>query len=201
MPGLQRILVVSTSATPADIDRLRDLLGRGPLVLTAPTGEAKQVVTAIDAEPQPDVLLAPVRFPDADRGERLDRLVRSHALTDRFRDVVVVVDPATATLLLRVLAPDQLPAGGAVTVVGLPRGDRPASVRRALLGGVLLGVVSGLAEPLYLALPGAVALVGLVLVLVGSWRHVGRELLLAAAVGVVVVLASFVGSTRFPGAW
>ena len=201
MPGLQRILVVSTSATPADVDRLRGLLGRDPVVLSAPTGEAKRVVTALDAEPQPEVLLGPVRFPDADRGERLDRLVRSHALADRFRDVVVVVDPATATLLLRVLAPDQLPAGGAVTVVGLPRGDRPASVRRALVGGVALGVVSGLAEPLYLALPGAVALAGLVLVLVGSWRHVGRELLLAAAVAVAVVLASFVGSTRFPGAW
>ena len=66
---------------------------------------------------------------------------------------------------------------------------------------MLLGVVSGLAEPLYLALPGAVALAGLVLVLVGSWRHVGRELLLAAAVALAVVLASFVASTRFPGAW
>ena len=201
MPGLQRILVVSTTASAADVDRVRDTLGKEPLVLSAPTGEAERVVTALDADPQPEVLLAPVRFPDADRGERLDGLVRSHALADRFRDVVVVVDPATATLLLRVLAPDQLPTGGAVTVVGLPRGDRPASVRRALVGGVLLGVVSGLAEPLYLALPGAVALAGLVLVLVGPWRHVGRELLLAAAVALAVVLASFVASTRFPGAW
>ena len=68
------------------------------------------------------MLLAPVRFPDVDRGHHLDQLVRRHAVEDRFRDVVVVTDAATVTLLLRALAPDQLPMAGAVTEVGLPRG-------------------------------------------------------------------------------
>jgi hypothetical protein len=199
VPGLQRILVVSTSATVADVDRVRGELGRHPLVLTAPTAEAKGVVAALAGEPRPEVLLAPVRFPDADRGERLDGLVRSHALRDRFRDLVVVLDPASATLLLRVLAPDQLPTGGAVTLVGLPRGDRPVVVRRALVVGVLAGVLAGLVQPVLV--PGLVALAGLVLLLVGPWRHVGKELLLAAAVALAVELVSIVGSTRFPGAW
>jgi hypothetical protein len=203
VPGLQRILVVSTTASEADAERLRGELGRDPLVLTAPTPEAERVVSTLGVEPRPEVLLAPVRFPDADRGERLDGLVRSQALRDRFRDVVVVVDPATATLLLRVLAPDQLSAHGAVTVVGLPRGDRPVAVRRALVEGVGLGILSGVTEPLVpvLVLPGLVALAGLALLLAEPWRHIGRELLLAASVAVAVVLVSIVGSTRFPGAW
>jgi hypothetical protein len=60
-----------------------------------------------------------------------------------------------------------------------------------------------MAEPLapILTLPGAVASVGLALLLVPPLRHLGRELLLAAAVAVAVVLTVVAGSARFPGAW
>ena len=203
MPGRQPIFVVSTTADEAELQRVRDDLGRDPVVLTAPTAEAKRVVSALGVEPHVEVLLAPASFPPADRGHRLDELVRRHALRDRFRDVVVVTDPATATLLLRVLAPDQLAAGGAVTVVGLPRGDRPVAVRRAVAGGVVLGVVTGVAEQqaAVLALPAAVAVVGLGMLLVPHWRHLGRELLLAAGIAVAVLLVVVAGSARFPGGW
>ena len=195
--------MVSTTADEAELQRVRDDLGRDPVVLTAPTAEAKRVVSALGFEPHVEVLLAPASFPPADRGHRLDELVRRHALRDRFRDVVVVTDPATATLLLRVLAPDQLASGGAVTVVGLPRGDRPVVVRRAVAGGVVLGVVTGVAEQqaAVLALPVAVAVVGLGVLLVPPWRHVGRELLLAAGIAVAVLLVVVAGSARFPGGW
>lgn len=200
MPDHQRIFVVSDTAGEADLPRD---LGRDPVVLTAPTAEAARVVRVLGAEPQVEVVLAPVSFPAADRGHRLDELVRRHALRDRFRDLVVVTDPATATLLLRVLAPDQLPTQGAVTVVGLVRGDRPVAVRRAVVSGVVLGVAAGMVESMVplLALPGAAALVGLALLLVLPSRHLGRELLLAAAIATVVVLVVVAGSSRFPGAW
>jgi hypothetical protein len=203
VPDRQRILVVSTTASEAELLGIRGDLGRDPVVLTAPTAEAKRVVHVLDAEPRVEVLLAQVSFPDADRGHRLDELVRRHALRDRFRDVVVVTDPATATLLLRVLAPDQLPNGGAVTVVGLARGSRPVAVRRALAVGLVLGAAAGVAEPsaAIAALPGAVALVGLALLLVMPWRHLGRELLLASAVAGAVLLAVVAGTARFPGSW
>lgn len=204
MRGYQCIVVVSTSAVADDLRRLRRDVGRGALVLTAPTGEARPVaqsaVEVLSAEVQPEVLLAPVRFPAADRGHLLDALVREHALRDRFRDVVVVADPATAVLLLRVLAPDQLAAGGPVTVVGLRRSDPPASLPRvALLGGVL-GVLSASLDgllPLF-ALPAVAAVAGLVLLPAPPLRRAARELLLAAAVGSFVVTMIVAGSTRFP---
>ncbi len=200
MPGHQRIVVVSTGAGEGELVRVRDDLGRDPVVITAPTAEASRVVRVLAAEPQVELLLSPVSFPGVDRGHRLDELVRHYAVHDRFRDVVVVTDPATSTLLLRALAPDQLPSGGAVTVVGLARGDRPVAVRRAVASGLVLGVAAGVAEPAIpiLTLPGAVAVAGLVLLLVERWRHVGRELLLAAAIAVAVVLAVVAGSARFP---
>lgn len=203
VPGHQRILVVSTPADEAELLRVRDDLGRDPVVITAPTAEAKRAVGVLAVEPQVELLLAPVLSPPADRGHRLDDLVRRYALRDRFRDVVVVTDAATSTLLMRVLAPDQLPAGGAVTAVGLPRGDRPASLRRAVVLGLGLALLAGLAEPRVgvLVLPGAAALVGISLLLVEPWRHRGRELLLAAAIATVVLLATVAGSARFPGGW
>jgi hypothetical protein len=203
VPGRQRILVVSTAADEADLLRIRDGLGRNPVVLTAPTAEAKRVVRTLEVEPQVDLLLTPVSSPPADRGHLLDSLVRQHALQDRFRDVVVITDRASSTLLLRSLAPDQLPTRGPVTVVGLPRGDRPMDGRRAVVSGLLLGVASGLVEPLapILTLPGVVALTGLALLLVPPVRHLGRELVLASAVAVALVLAVVAGSARFPGAW
>ena len=195
--------MVRTTASAAEVRQVRDDLDKDPLVLTAPTAEARRVVEALAAEPRPEVLLAPVRFPEDERGHRLDALVRIHALRDRFRDVVVVADPATATLLLRVLAPDQPPTRGAVTVVGLPRGDRPVRVRRALVVGLVLGVLAAVGERVVpvLALPAAAGVAGLGLLAVPRWRHLGRGLLLSAAVALVVVLVLVAGSSRFPGAW
>jgi hypothetical protein len=203
VPGHQRILVVSTTAGEAELLRVRDGLARNPVVLAAPTAEAARVVRTLEVEPQVEELLTPVSTPPADRGHQLDSLVRRYALQDRFREVVVVTDSTTCTLLVRSLAPDQMPTAGAVTVVGLPRGDRPMAGRRAVVSGLVLGVAAGVADPLtpILALPGAVASVGLVLLLVAPWRHLGRELLLAAAIAVLVVLAIVAGSARFPGAW
>lgn len=203
MPDHQRILVVSTTAGEAELQRVRDDVGRDPVVLTAPTADAARVVRALEVEPRVEILLGPVAFPPAHRGHQLDALVRHHALHDRFRDVVVVTDKATSTLLLRTLAPDQLPTGGAVTLVGLPREERPIAVRRAVVGGLVLGVLAGLAQPLasILTLPTAVASVGLVLLLVNPWRRLGREVLLAAVIAVAVVLVAVAGSARFPGAW
>lgn len=203
MPGRQRILVISTAANETELARIRDDLGRHPAVITAPTAEAKRVMHTLGVAPHVEVLLAPVSFPDADRGHRLDDLVRRYALRDRFRDVVVVTDPATSTLLLRVLAPDQLSTAGALTVVGLPREDRPIAARRAVVSGLALGVAAGLAEsqaPI-LMLPGAVSSIALVLLLVGPWRHLGLELLLTAAISVAVVFSLVASSGRFPGGW
>ena len=203
MPGRQRIFVVSTVAAEAELERIREDLERDAVVLTAPTPEAARVVRLLDVEPKPETLLTPTSYPRADRGHQLDALVRRYALDDRFRDVVVVSDTATSTLLLRALAPGQLPTGGAVTVVGLPRGDRPIAVRRAVVSGVVLGLAASVVQPLVPlpALPAAVALVGLALLIVGSSRHLGRELLLVAAISVVAVIVVVAGSARFPGAW
>lgn len=203
VPGHQRIFVVSTTADDTDLRGVRGDLGRDPVVLTAPTADAARAVRSLAAQPRVEVLLAPVSYPRSDRGHQLDELVRRYALPDRFRDVVVVTDPATATLLLRVLAPDQLPTGGAVTVVGLARGDRPVAVRRAVASGLALGVATTLVPPPLpvLAPPGLVALAGLALLLVVPWRHLGRELLLMAGIAVMVAFVLVAGSARFPGGW
>ena len=203
MPDHQRIFVVSSTAGDAELGRLRGSLGRDPVVIAAPTAEAARVVRVLRADPRMELLLAPVGIPDVDRGHRLDELVRRHALQDRFRDVVVVSDPGTSALLLRDLAPGQESAEGAVTIVGLVRGDRPIVVRRAVTLGLVLGVAISFVEPLgpILMLLGAVTIVGLALLLVARWRHVGRELLLSAVVAFGVVLAVVAGSARFPDGW
>lgn len=203
MSDFQRILVVSTRADEADVERLRRRLGSGALVLTAPTPEAKRVVVGLHRDAHPEVLLAPVRFPDVDRGHRLDDLVRQHAVQDRFRDVVVVADPATVTLLLRVLAPDQLPESGPVTDVGLPRGSRPVPLGRAAIGGAGLAVGAlalSSVMPLWV-LPVLGVLAGLALLVVPGQRHLGETVLVAAGASVVVGLLVIAGSDRFPGAW
>ena len=203
MTDLQRIYVVGTQAGADEVARVRSSLEAGAVVLTAPTAEAKKVVAGLGVEPVVDVLLAPVRFPDVDRGHRLDELVRRHAVQDRFRDVVVVTDPASVTLLLRALAPDQLPMGGAVTEVGLPRGSRPVPLVQAALGGGLLAFVTVLGAdviPIWV-LPLVAVLAGLALLLVPRRRHLGEALLIAVAVAVAVSLLSVAGSSRFPGSW
>lgn len=203
MTDYQRIHVVTTRAGTAEVERLRASLGSSTVVVTAPTAEAKRVVVGLGREAHPDVLLAPVRFPDADRGHRLDELVRRHAVEDRFRDVVVVADQATVTLLLRVLAPDQLPSAGPVIEVGLPRGARPVPLPQAAIGGAGLAFVA-LATSTLLpvwSLPLLVAAVGLVLLAVPGRRHLGQALLISVGVSVVVGLLAIAGSQRFPGAW
>lgn len=196
----QRIFVVSAPLDDAAAGRLRSDVGRERVVVTAPTAEAARVVRSLGADPQPEVLLAPVSYPDVDRGHRLDELVRRHALADRFRDVVVVTDRASATLLLRVLAPDQLANAGPVTVVGLPRSSRPVDARRAVVAGLVLGVVAVLLHPALwvLVLPALAAMAGGVLLLVPHLRHVGREVVLAAGVSVLAALLMIAGSARFP---
>ena len=203
MTDYQRIFVVGTQAGADEVARLRSTLGSTAVVLVAPTAEAKRVVTGLGVEPVPEVLLAPVRFPDADRGHRLDDLVRRHAIADRFRDVVVVTDPATVVLLLRTLAPDQLATSGAVTEVALPRGTRPVPLLPAALGGGVLALVAVLGSatvPVWV-LPLVVVVLALVLLLVPRRRHVGEALLISVAVAVLVSLLSVAGSARFPGSW
>lgn len=203
MSELQRIFTVSVQAATTDVERLRSRLGASVRVLTAPTVEARRVVEALGREPVPEVLLAPVRFPDVDRGHRLDELVRRHAVEDRYRDLVVVADPATLTLLLRVLAPDQLPEAGPVTEVGLPRAPRPVPLGKAAAAGVGLAVVAGVLAPVLApwVLPALVGLAGLTLLVVPGRRYLGQALLIATAVSVVVTLMAIAGSARFPGAW
>ena len=203
MTDYQRIHVVTTRAGTAEVERLRASLGSSATVITAPTPEAKRVVVGLGRDAHPDVLLAPVRFPDVDRGHRLDGLVRRHAVEDRFRDVVVVADPATVTLLLRVLAPDQLPSAGPVIEVGLPRGARPVPLGRAAIGGAVLAIVSLTLAALFTVwlLPALVALAGLVLLLVPGRRYLGQALLIAVGTSLVVGLLIIAGSARFPGAW
>lgn len=203
MTDFQRIHVVTTRAGTAEVERLRASLASSAVVLTAPTAEAKQVVVGLRRDAHPDVLLAPVRFPDVDRGHRLDALVRRHAVEDRFRDVVVVADPATVTLLLRVLAPDQLPSAGPVIEVGLPRGSRPVPLGQAAIGGAVLAFVALLLSALLpeWLLPALVAAAGLVLLVVPGRRYLGQALLIAVGTSLVVGLLVIAGSERFPGAW
>ncbi len=203
MTDYQRIFVVTTQAGDDEVARVRTSLGASVRVITAPTGEGKRVVEGLAREAVPDVLLAPVRFPGIDRGHLLDALVRRHAVEDRYRDVVVIADPATVTLLLRVLAPDQLPTAGPVTQVGLPRASRPVPLGRAAAGGVGLALVASLLAALIpiWVLPALVVLVGLVLLAVPGRRHLGQALLIATAVAAGFTLFAIAGSSRFPGSW
>lgn len=199
----QRIFVVSTQIRDDEVTALRKRLGKAVTVLTAPTGEAKRVVRGVGHEATPDVTLAPERFPDVDRGHRLDALVRRHALADRQRDIVVVADPATVTLLLRVTAPGQLPERGPVTMVSLPRAAAPVSLVHVAAGGVALAVLTGLLVTIlpFWVLPGLVVLVGLALLPVPRHRRTGQTLLLATGAAAVVGMLAIAGSARFPGSW
>jgi hypothetical protein len=199
----QRILVVSTRADAAEVGRVRAGIGSSAVVITAPTADGKRIVRGLGHTAHPEVVLAPVRFPDVDRGHRLDEVVRRHAVADRFRDVVVVADPSTITLLLRVLAPDQLPTSGPVTEVLLPRGPRPVPLGRAAAAGVVLALLVFLLSavvPVW-ALPALAAVVGLVLLALPGRRWLGLSVLIAVAVALGVSLLAIAGSARFPGAW
>ncbi len=200
MTDYQRILVVTTQADGTDVAAVRRRSGANALVLTAPTAEAKRVVARLGYDVVPELVLAPVPHPGVDRGHRIDEVVRRHAVADRFRDVVVVADPATVVLLLRVLAPEQLPTGGPVTEVGLPREARPVPVRAALAGGVALALlVLALSPVLPIWQVPALGLVpGLALLLLPRLRHVGYALLIALGVALVMSLMVVAGSNRFP---
>ena len=204
MTDFQRIFVVGAQAGADEVTRLRSSLRSGATVLTAPTAEARRVVEGLGVDPVPDVLLAPVRFPDVDRGHRLDELVRRHALRDRFRDVVVVTDAATVTLLLRALAPDQLPMAGAVTEVGLPRGPRPVPLLQAALGGSGSRVRGRAGRQRHPDLGAPAPRRGRAASR-SCWcrvlRHLGEALLISVAVSVAVSLLAIAGSSRFPGSW
>ena len=203
MTDLQRIFVVSTQADAAEVARVRADIGSSAVVVTAPTADGKRVVQGLGHTAHPEIVLAPVRFPDVGRGHRLDEVVRRHAVADRFRDVVVVADPATITLLLRVLAPDQLPTSGRVTEVGLPRGPHPVPLGRAAAGGVGLALVASLSSavvPVWV-LPALAAVAGLVLLVLPGRRWLGQSVLIAVAVALGVSLLAVAGSARFPGAW
>ena len=203
MTDFQRILVVSTQADAAEVGRVRAGIGASAVVITAPTADGKRIVQGLGHTAHPEVVLAPVRFPDVDRGHRLDEVVRRHAVADRFRDVVVVADPSTITLLLRVLAPDQLPTSGPVTEVGLLRGPRPVPLGRAAAAGVALALLVFLLSavvPVW-ALPALAAVVGLVLLTMPARRWLGLSVLIAVAVALGVSLLAIAGSARFPGAW
>lgn len=203
MTDFQRILVVSTRADAAEVGRVRAGIGSSAVVITAPTADGKRIVQGLGHTAHPEVVLAPVRFPDVDRGHRLDEVVRRHAVADRFRDVVVVADPSTITLLLRVLAPDQLPAAGPVTEVGLPRGPRPVPLGRAAAAGVGLALLVSLLSavvPVWV-LPAVAAAGGLVLLALPGRRWLGLSVLIAVAVALGVSLLAIAGSARFPGAW
>ena len=203
MTDFQRILVVSTRADAAEVGRVRAGIGSSAVVITAPTADGKRIVQGLGHTAHPEVVLAPVRFPDVDRGHRLDEVVRRHAVADRFRDVVVVADPSTITLLLRVLAPDQLPASGPVTEVGLPRGPRPVPLGRAAAAGAVLALLASLLSavvPVW-ALPALAAVVGLVLLALPGRRWLGLSVLIAVGVALGVSLLAIAGSARFPGAW
>ena len=203
MSDYQRILVVSTQADATEVARVRAGIGSSAVVITAPTADGKRIVQGLGHTAHPEVVLAPVRFPDVDRGHRLDEVVRRHAVADRFRDVVVVADPSTITLLLRVLAPDQLPTSGPVTEVGLPRGPRPVPLGRAAAAGAVLALLASLLSavvPVW-ALPALAAVVGLVLLALPGRRWLGLSVLIAVAVALGVSLLAIAGSARFPGAW
>ena len=203
MTDFQRILVVSTQADAAEVGRVRAGIGSSAVVITAPTADGKRIVQGLGHTAHPEVVLAPVRFPDVDRGHRLDEVVRRHAVADRFRDVVVVADPSTITLLLRVLAPDQLPAAGPVTEVGLPRGPRPVPLGRAAAAGVGLALLVSLLSavvPVWV-LPAVAAAGGLVLLALPGRRWLGLSVLIAVGVALGVSLLAIAGSARFPGAW
>ena len=200
MTDYQRILVATTEAAGTDVAAVRRRSGANALVLAAPTAEAKRVVEELGRDAVPEVVLAPVRHPGADRGHRLDDVVRRHALADRFRDVIVVADPATVVLLLRVLAPDQLPAGGPITEVGLPLEPRSVPMRAAIAGGVVLAllvVALSSVTPIW-QVPALGLVPGLALLLPPRLRHVGQAVLIAVATSFVVSLLVIAGTNRFP---
>lgn len=199
----QRVVLIATTTPAAQV---RPRLGRRPLVLCAPTPEAKRIVAGLAVrapglEATPEVLLTPVTTSGPQRGHDLEALVRRHALADRYRDVVVVADPGTTALVARGLTGHRGPTAP-MTVVGLPRGGRPFATPwwAVCAAGFLLAVVAGLLVPRLhlLAVPALVAAVGVGLVPSGRTRPLGLAVLAAAGVALVLVLLGVSSARRFP---
>ncbi len=199
--SLQRIVLVATDAADPTFRRPR----RG-VVLAAPDPAAQALAATMELPTITSPVLADAGpgGADAERVRRLEALVRGHAVSDRFRDVVVVADAATVGAVAIGLGAlpgvSPLPGGSGVVTVGLPRRARPVRVGPVLVGAGLVGLVAlltvGRLHPL--VVPGIVAGIGLVLLPWAGSRHVGRTLLAQAGLAAVVVFVVVAGSGRFP---
>lgn len=198
---LQRIVLVPTDAAHPTFGRPR----RG-VVLTAPDPAARAVAatTGLPTIASPELAGAGPGGVDGERVRRLEALVRGQAVSDRFRDVVVVADAETvravATGLCALPGASTLPGGLEVVTVGLPRGSRPLRVGPVLVGAGLVGLVTlvTLGRLYPLLVPAVVAGLGLALLPWTGSRHLGRTLLAQAGLAALVVLVVVAGSGRFP---
>jgi hypothetical protein len=197
--SLQRIILVPTGAAHREFNRPR----RG-VVLASPDPAAQALATTTGLPVVTSPELADAGRADADRAQRLERLVRGHAVSDRFRDVVVVTDAETVrvvtTELCALPGASTLPGGPEVVIVGLPRAARPVQVGPVLVGAGLVTLVTLLTVGrLYpLVVPAVVAVAGLVLLPWTGSRHLGRTLLAQAGLAAVIVFVVVAGSGRFP---
>jgi hypothetical protein len=201
---VQRIVLVPIGAAGSSVP-----VPRRGLVLTAPdpAAQAWAARTGLPTETRPE-LGRPRADQDGDdtaaRTRLLEALVRDRAVSDRWRDLVVVADADTVRSVTAALCdlPGSSALAGAddVVTVGLPRGPQPVSPVSVAIGAGLVALVTlvllGTVYPL--VPPGLVAALGLVLLPWSGSRHLGRTLLAVAGIAAVVVLAVVAGSTRFP---
>lgn len=187
---MQRIVLVPTGAAGDAVP-----VPRRALVLVAPDPGAIAWArrTGLPTEPLTAV-----------PGPALENQVRSRAVADRWRDLVVVADAATVRALAASLCnlPGSSALAGAddVVTVGLPRGERAVRPLHVVVGSGLLALLTLLLiDRVYpLLLPGAVAAAGLALLPWRGSRHLARTLLAAAGIAAILVFVLVAGSTRFP---
>ena len=197
--SLQRIVLVPTDTAHPALDRPR----RG-LVLAAPdpAAQALAATTGLPTVTSQELADAGPGSADEERVRRLEALVRGHAVSDRFRDLVVVADAETVRAVATGLGalPGASTWPGEVVVVGLPRGARPVRLGPVLVGAGLLGLVTLLTLGRFypLLVPGVAAGVGVLLLPWPGSRHLGRTLLAQAGLAAVVVFVVVAGSGRFP---
>jgi hypothetical protein len=198
--SLQQVVLLPSSGERFAASRLRRAV-----VLSAPEAEARARAETLGLPVLvcPELAAEPGGVPDG-HPHRLDALIRGHAVADRWRDLVVVADPATlhaaaAGLCGPTAAPPPADAEG-VVVVGLPRGSPPVPWAAVAVGAVVVAGLVGLTQDRLhpLVLPGLAAGVGLTLVLPERTRRAGRSLLAVAALAAVLVLVVVAGASRFP---
>ena len=198
--SLQRVVLLSSSGGRFAAARLRRAE-----VLSAPEAEARARAETLGLPVLvcPELAAEPGGVPDG-HPDRLDALIRGHAVADRWRDLVVVADTATlhaaaAGLCGPTAVPPPADAEG-VVVVGLPRGSRSVPWAAVAVGALVVAGLVGLTlDRLHpLVLPGLAAGAGLALVLPERTRRAGRSLLAVAALAAVLVLAVVAGASRFP---